>query len=462
MVTKISNLIKRGYITLTNSDESSVAYCQVSYLDEKIETIESIYPYGLSANAPLNNIVLLFNVNGSESNLAGIPYSQSNRFKNLKPGEVAIGSPMSGSYIKFNESKDITVYTSENFISNSKSYSLTTTDYSVTSTYYSISNGNITAASLTANNLSANKTVLTDGNKKLISSATTSTELGYLSGVTSDIQTQLNGKEPTLAKGNLTATDNLLVTNGTNAVIGSGTSVGLAAGYLIPTTTEKTNWNNAYAAAITNATSLNTISTIVKRDSNGRTAVSLNDDAVSPILSVDHNNRNLCSTTGVKTLGWGGSNLEIYADSGVANFSFERLTGRLSLIGVILNGEATLSKYNTEKPNVAFSGIWAASQTKQLTIQILGSVVTILFPDCLATATTASYISATLPGGYYPSSSTLYEFIPRTVDNGTSSSAPSLITIDTDGVLKIYNGVGNFTGSGSSGFKSFCLTFNIS
>lgn len=46
--------------------------------------------------------------------------------------------------------------------------------------------------------LSASKAVITDSTSKLTSSATTSTELGYVSGVTSAIQTQLNGKQASL------------------------------------------------------------------------------------------------------------------------------------------------------------------------------------------------------------------------------------------------------------------------
>lgn len=43
-------------------------------------------------------------------------------------------------------------------------------------------------------NLTASRAVVTDGSKKLISSAVTAAELGYLDGVTSNIQTQLNSK----------------------------------------------------------------------------------------------------------------------------------------------------------------------------------------------------------------------------------------------------------------------------
>jgi hypothetical protein len=47
---------------------------------------------------------------------------------------------------------------------------------------------------LTVNGLTASRAVATDANKNLASSATTNTELGYLSGVTSSVQTQISGK----------------------------------------------------------------------------------------------------------------------------------------------------------------------------------------------------------------------------------------------------------------------------
>lgn len=45
--------------------------------------------------------------------------------------------------------------------------------------------------------LTASRAIATDTNKKLVSSTTTATELGYVSGVTSAIQTQLNAKQST-------------------------------------------------------------------------------------------------------------------------------------------------------------------------------------------------------------------------------------------------------------------------
>lgn len=75
--------------------------------------------------------------------------------------------------------------------------------------------------------ITALRALASDVNGIPVASATTATELGYSSGVTSAIQTQLNGKQATLTIGNLTdaGTDGIVVTGGTGAVIGAGTSL---------------------------------------------------------------------------------------------------------------------------------------------------------------------------------------------------------------------------------------------
>ena len=50
------------------------------------------------------------------------------------------------------------------------------------------------ATTITSANLTASKALVSDANGKVAVSSVTSTELGYLSGVTSNIQTQLNAK----------------------------------------------------------------------------------------------------------------------------------------------------------------------------------------------------------------------------------------------------------------------------
>ena len=53
------------------------------------------------------------------------------------------------------------------------------------------------ATSITSNDLTANRALVSDANGKVGVSATTATQLGYVNGVTSAIQTQLDGKVPT-------------------------------------------------------------------------------------------------------------------------------------------------------------------------------------------------------------------------------------------------------------------------
>lgn len=71
--------------------------------------------------------------------------------------------------------------------------------------------GAATGTSLSLSSLIASRAMITDGSDNLISSVTTSTELSYVNGVTSSIQTQLNAKQPsgsyiTALTGDITAT----------------------------------------------------------------------------------------------------------------------------------------------------------------------------------------------------------------------------------------------------------------
>ena len=53
------------------------------------------------------------------------------------------------------------------------------------------------ATSITSSNLTPSRALISDGNGKVAVSDVTATELKYLDGVTSNVQTQLNGKAAT-------------------------------------------------------------------------------------------------------------------------------------------------------------------------------------------------------------------------------------------------------------------------
>lgn len=93
------------------------------------------------------------------------------------------------------------------------------------------------ATTIVSSNLATSRALISDGSGKVAVSAVTSTELGYLDGVTSSIQTQLNAKQSnitggasTIASSNLTA-NRALISNGDGKVaISAVTSTEL--GYL--------------------------------------------------------------------------------------------------------------------------------------------------------------------------------------------------------------------------------------
>lgn len=74
------------------------------------------------------------------------------------------------------------------------------------------------ASTITSSNLTANRALVSDASGKVAVSEVTSTELGYLDGVTSNIQTQLNGK--------LSAAPVTSVNSKTGAVVLSASDVG--------------------------------------------------------------------------------------------------------------------------------------------------------------------------------------------------------------------------------------------
>lgn len=109
LYSKISNLVKRAVVTLTNKDSGQFAATQVKWMRDKVAITEVVHPYGLSSNAPVNSLALMFNVMGQEENRAAIVYDPKNRFKELKSGEVALGNFVTKSVVKFLENGDIEI-----------------------------------------------------------------------------------------------------------------------------------------------------------------------------------------------------------------------------------------------------------------------------------------------------------------------------------------------------------------
>jgi hypothetical protein len=114
IINKLRNIVKRGYITdSTTNDSSAYSVIQVSF-HGKISNAENYYPYGYTAMPPEQTTVLLFGVSAQSDNLIGLPYMQSERWKGLEIGEVIFGNPITQSYIKFLQNNDVKLFTKGN------------------------------------------------------------------------------------------------------------------------------------------------------------------------------------------------------------------------------------------------------------------------------------------------------------------------------------------------------------
>jgi len=100
------------------------------------------------------------------------------------------------------------------------------------------------ATTITSSDLTVSRAVISNASGKIAVSATTDTELGYVSGVTSSIQTQLNGKQATLT--------NPITGTGTNNEIAYFNSTGSTIASL-STTTYPTLTQLSYVKGVTSA-----------------------------------------------------------------------------------------------------------------------------------------------------------------------------------------------------------------
>lgn len=111
---------------------------------------------------------------------------------------------------------------------------------------YVLKAGDTMSGNLIISTLTASRAMVTDGSKTLASSATTATEIGYVSGVTSAIQTQLDAKEPTI-------TVLPIAKGGTNSgtALTSGKAMQSTAGAIVESATTSTELG--YLSGVTSA-----------------------------------------------------------------------------------------------------------------------------------------------------------------------------------------------------------------
>lgn len=135
-----------------------------------------------------------------------------------------------------------TIPTATSDITNDSGYITGITSSDVTSALGYTPQTNITggATTITSSNLTTNRALISNGSGKVAVSAVTSTELGYLDGVTSAIQTQLNDR--------ITTTTKTVANDGCTFVLSNGFKVITSSADL----TKEVDYSWSYGTTFTN------------------------------------------------------------------------------------------------------------------------------------------------------------------------------------------------------------------
>ncbi len=75
----------------------------------KDSTVYVVYPYGITANAPLGSLCVSWQIGGQESDRFAITDFPQIRPKDLKPGEVVVSNYLTKSEVRFKANGDIEI-----------------------------------------------------------------------------------------------------------------------------------------------------------------------------------------------------------------------------------------------------------------------------------------------------------------------------------------------------------------
>lgn len=111
-----------------------------------------------------------------------------------------------------------------------------------------------------------------------------------------------------------------------------------------------------------------------------------------------------------------------------------------------------------------YSGPWAAPIPEDITITRVGKIVTVLFPDANASATTADRITASgaIPANLRPKAGTQAYSEVLTVDNFTQQWGGAIVR-SSNGILEVSPtaGFGSFAGTGIAAMDDLYMTWTI-
>ena len=110
IVNTIRSLIRLARITSVGIDDKDFPNQQVGYLG-KVGDAVMWFPYGFTANVPIDELALIFSVGANSESRIAFPSSPKLRIKPIKAGEIVIFHPLTGAKIHFKTNGNIDIET---------------------------------------------------------------------------------------------------------------------------------------------------------------------------------------------------------------------------------------------------------------------------------------------------------------------------------------------------------------
>lgn len=109
MAAQVRNMIKRAATQQPMVDSKNFPIVQVKYFNHTA-IVEVLAPYGFCSSPPVGSLATIFSVGAQEENRTAVIDYPTKRFKNLEPGEVAVGNYLTLAKLYFRKNGDVELF----------------------------------------------------------------------------------------------------------------------------------------------------------------------------------------------------------------------------------------------------------------------------------------------------------------------------------------------------------------